>query len=378
MPVKVIFIFSHAILALGNWLLLATVAKSYTLTEAGDYNLVLACLTPIFLFCSFHLKNYFLAKEGSEKNFSNFVLNRSLGVLISLFSAIVVASYMGVVNQFFWGVFLLKSSEVFFELPFMFEHKSDRLGRTSFLHILRSLLVYGTLIYLLAGEAGVLYSFSVASLASYIGTAIYLWKLKNISWSFSYLEVFRLFKSTFWLGGSASLLSLNVSLPRIFLAYTMGKEAIAIYSVSFAFYSIWQLFFNSYLNAILPKFSQTGLKDKVIFPLAIFLVGSCGFYFFDGEIYSFVFGNEYLAASELTPGLLCSVFLSFFSSYFFYDFMSKGDFEVHFKLNLAALGAHAIVLYPMILMYGLKACYYSWIAALIVQCGLYWSKRPIS
>ena len=110
MPVKVIFIFSHAILALGNWLLLATVAKSYTLTEAGDYNLVLACLTPIFLFCSFHLKNYFLAKEGSEKNFSNFVLNRSLGVLISLFGAIVVASYMGVVNQFFWGVFLLKSS----------------------------------------------------------------------------------------------------------------------------------------------------------------------------------------------------------------------------------------------------------------------------
>tara|TARA_Y100000780_G_scaffold232596_1_gene268967 strand:+ start:101453 stop:102616 length:1164 start_codon:yes stop_codon:yes gene_type:complete len=378
LTVKIIFILSQVILAVGNWILLATIAKNYSLTETGDYNLALACLAPTFLFFSFHLKNYFLAKDSSNMEFSHYVHTRILSMVLALAVALVAGSVLEVVNQFFWGVFVLKASELIFELPFMYDHKIDKLKRASGRHILRSLLVYGCLVFLLESKVGIFTSFGISGLLSILGTIPYILTVNNQDWSFSLQKVASLIRSTFWLGGSASLLSLNISLPRIFLAYTLGKEATAIYSVSFAFYSVWQLLFNSYLNSILPKFTSASLKEKVVIPLVIFIACSLIFINFDTEIYRVIFGPEYIKATELSPGLLGAIFLSFISSYFFYDFMSKGSFKAHFNLNLIALGVHAIVLYPLIKLIGIEACYYSWTLALIVQCGLYWAWRPSS
>ncbi|MCO4754733.1 MAG: hypothetical protein KC478_09625 [Bacteriovoracaceae bacterium] len=377
LSVKTIFIFSQALLAAGNWALLSYLARNFPVEATGEYNLVLATLSPIFIFFSLHLKNHYLSEPKSS--FPLYVATRSLSLIAILVLAFVVGSWMGIVNQFFWGVFLLKTSEVLFELPFMYEHKKSHLGLACTRHIIRTVFVYSLLIYMLESGQGVIASFALPACLSVVATIFYIkFKTHKDDWGVKVSEIVELCKITAPLGGGASLLSLNVSLPRIYLAFLLGKEATAVYSVSFAFYSVWQLFFNSYLNALLPKFRSITLKEKLLIPLVLFGIGAIVFSIFDEYLYITLFGASYSVATELTPGLLISILLSFFSSFLFYEFLSRGEYKVHFFLNFLALLANGLMLAPLIMGMGIAAAYYAWAIAVGVQCMLYlWKLRRI-
>lgn len=367
--------FSHLFLALANWVLLSFIAKTYSLEEAGTYNLVLAVLNPIFLLGSFQFRNHYLSKPTSTgAELSNYVVARLSTYLPIILIGYVIAHLFGVLGEFFWGVLALKLVESLFELPFMAEHKSTKLLRAAVHHILKTFCVYLVLIFMLKMGNNTFESFAAASAVGIVYGVSYLFfvfKNQQVSWRPKLEEVLNLFKATFLLALSASLLSFNVSLSRFYLSEIYGKEATAIFSVSFAFYGLWQLFFNSYLNAMLPNFNKHKSAEKLLIPIGIAFSFSIGFWLLDEKIYTFLFGQAYIESSKLTLGLLVSIFLSFFSSYFFYARMSEQDYSSHFSINLISILINALLLYPMIKFSGIQGAYWAWAITLAIQCLLY-------
>lgn len=375
-----LYLMSQTLLAAANWFLLAVIARILSVEQTGLYNLTLAIQAPVFLLFSLQLKNHYLTQVSpSEEDFIQRFWIRFFLIPVATILALGIAFIFEAKGEFFWGVAFLKSSELIFELPFMREHKLNRLVRASSAHILRSVFTYGVLTISLFQGLGVFLAFGLASGASLLFTfAYWIFCAGGFRLVAPKLDVMRgIAVSCLPLGASAALLSLNVSLPRFYLNELIGKEAIALYSVSFAFYGLWQLFFNSYLNAMLPRFNETGTVEKFILPLGAFALFAAFFVVFDDILYSVLFGSSYGQASSFTYGLLVSTVLSFFTSFLFFSRMSQGLYGIHLRFNVAALVFNAVALGPAIKYFGPQGSYISWSASLCLLCMLYLAK-PIS
>lgn len=370
--------FSHIFLAVANWALLTIIARSFNLAQTGEYNLALATLTPLFLLISLQQKNRFLSDARDIRDsFSDFLFSRLLMTPIALIAAYALTFIVEIPGDFYWSVFLLKVSETFFELPFAFGHKTLGAGKAAIAHFFRTLGTYGFIVFMLMRSDSISQAFIDGALFSVvfsIGIFHFLFKGLKAQFSFHKTQVASYIRTSLSLGLGASALALNVSLPRFFLDQISGAKTVAIYSVSFAFYSIWQLFFNSYFGAVLPHFDKLGPVRKAL-PLLALALFCAPMLLFGAEIYEFIFGPDYAIAGQLNMGLLLASFISFFSSYFYYEYLHLGALKDHFKVNLIALGANALALWPLIKYFHTAGAYYAWSMALLVQCGLYFYKR---
>lgn len=372
------FIISHVFLAVANWALLTLVARTYSLAQTGEYNLALAALTPLFLFMSLQGRNRFLSdKRDLQSSFSDFLFSRALMIPAVLVAALGLYFFLNIPGDFYWAVFLLKLSESVFELPFAYGHKSEGAGKASLIQVFRVLGTYGFIVLSLYRSGSITESFIIGALFSVIfSLAMFHYNLKGVKtqFDFRWQKVLAYIKSSLPLGSAASILALNVALPRFFLDQVKGPDSVAIFSVSFAFYSIWQLFFNSYFNALLPHLTKLSKARKLapLGPLAIF--GGI-MWAFSGDLYSYLFGDSYIYASSLDVGLVLSAFISFFSSYFYYDYLSRGVLSSHFKINVFAFILNLTALYPFIHFFGTAGAFYSWGLALSVQCLFYYHKK---
>lgn len=343
---QILYLFSQVLLACFNWIVLIVLAKKFSPTVVGEYSLVLAWLAPIFLLYSMQMKSHFLTHRKASIN-DYFSLRVILVLPLTVICFVLMALDLN--KAILLGVFVLKLSELLFEIPFMLDQKKQNLLKGSTLQILRTLSTYILLTLLIYKS----FSFEVALIISSSSSLLFA-MLYTLSKELKIDVKFNrsIFKQVLPLGCSAFLVSFMISAPRIFLKFFRSIDEVALFTVIFSFYAIWQLLFNNYFNGILDKLSSMSMKKACSLPSIVFLFSAVIFYFFDEAIYRLVFGENFIEAKSYTLILLVNILISLVSSTIYYRLLSQENYHSHFGINLKAFLLALILLPVMIYNYG--------------------------
>lgn len=353
------YLIAQVSLAVFNWLILTIIAKKFDKTLVGNYSLVLAWLTPIFLLFSLQIKNRILTTKS--ENYTD-LINLRFHLILPL---IVVCSFVTFINlpsTLALAIFLIKLGEYIFEMPFVMDQKADKLLFGSIVQLSRNCLVYIFVIVLIYLNFSFIQSLMIGgSISVFIGILYAFYKKVKLKWRVRLTTLSVLIP----LGISASLLSFSVSVPRIFLKSLVGIEQVAIYTVIFSFYSIWQMLFNNYFTGFLNRMQTMKIKEYLYLPLIVFGISALIFYNFDTLIYELLFGSGFKVAANYTIFLLANILLSFFSSLMYYKLLAQNNYNSHLWINIITFILSLILMYLFIKQWGIEGAL---IAQAIVQC----------
>lgn len=371
---QITFICAQVLLAIGNWLLVIFLAQEFDLNFNGEYHFALAIISPIFLLSSLQLRNHYLTRNADNQvDFSDYSYLRSVSLVFAAAISCFICWLLDSDWQIFFALCSFKVAEGYFELLLMYFQKENRLERCSLYMFIRSLVHFGGIILLIKFGVHFLESFLYSSLALYLIS--FLTIIKKINFSkveFVFLKFLLL--ETKGIAISAFILGFNLSLGRIALGKLVSKEVVAIYSASFALYSLSQIIINSYYSSQIHHFKSVSISRKLYFPLIGVILGFIAFYFTDDFFYGRFFGEKYIVASSYTVYLFAAILLSVISSYFYYEFISKNHYADHFKINLITLLTNAGLLALLYHFQNGIGVWISWSCALIIQIVLYWNK----
>lgn len=334
---QLVYLFAQVSLAIFNWLILTILARKFGKSLVGEYSIILAWLTPLFLLYSLQIKNRYLT--SSDAFITQFTTIRVLLIVpLILFSSLLLL--LGYQNEIIVGVFTIKLAELIFELPFMKDQKHNQLLKASTIQLVKNIIIYSLILFLTISTGSFQLAIMVGGGVSLIISLMYVLHAKL---KIQFRLDRNLLKSLFPLGMAAFITSFTVSIPRLYLKEIVGLESVALYAVIFSFYAIWQLVFNNYFTGVLNNLSKIKVDKLVKLPLVIFSICSIVFYLFDENIYRFLFGESFIDASDYTVLLLLNIFISFWTSFFYYQLLSKNDYKSHLKINLILVSISLLI-----------------------------------
>lgn len=362
---QLLYLFSQGLIALFNWLLLITLAQKFSKELLGEYSLILAYLTPLVLLYALQMKSHYLTNNKYPlKDYISLrlILFIPLFLLISIIGTVKVSFYIVL------GVLFLKISDLIQEISFMKKQKEDELMKGSVDFIVKILMSYIVIFLLIYFKFDLKTSLLVGGGTGLFISLLYLMQhLSDFKFNFNK----KLFLNLLPFGASSFILSFALMIPRFIIENTLGLEDLALYTVTFTFYGIWQLFFNNYFNGILEKMKSLSVFQRTSVPMTFFILCSFVFLCFDKEIYTILFGLEYALASKYSVLLILNIFLSFISSYFYFDRVSKMDYKSHFVVNSINLLLTFFVNINLISDYHLYGAFMAQGLSLLSQCSLY-------
>lgn len=334
---QLVYLLAQVNLAVFNWLILTILAKSFGKSLVGEYSIILAWLTPIFLLYSLQIKSRYLTST-SEKLEEFISIRLVLIIPLILFSSLLLL--LGYQSQIIIGVFILKLAELLFEIPFMKDQKKGDLLKASIIQLIKNIIVYSIILVLTKSlndfNIAILLGGAVSLLSS---ICYFIFSKIKVSYSLNKAIV----KSLLPLGIASFITSFTISIPRLYLKELIGIEAVALYTVIFSFYAIWQLLFNNYFNGILNYMHKMNTFKLIRIPLGAFFLAALIFKLTDIYLYEVLFGSSFVEASSYSYLLLINIFISFWTSLSYYQLLSKKDYSSQLKINIIVIISTIII-----------------------------------
>lgn len=362
---QLVYLIAQVSLAIFNWLILTVLAKNFSKSLVGEYSIILAWLTPIFLLYSLQIKSRYLTSLTVD--LVSYVGIR-LSLILPLIILILPLFFLNYPFEVITGVFLLKLAELLFELPFMKNQKDGNLYKASLIQLVKNIFVYSLILVLSISFKNFFFAIIIGGITSLLISIAYNLKEK-VFLSFKFDKA--LFFSLLPLGIASFITSFIISIPRFYLKWLVGIQAVALYTVIFSFYAIWQLLFNNYFTGVLENMHKIKMMRLVRFPLIIFFISAMLFCFFDEFIYKLLFGSDFIDASKYTYVLLLNIFISFWCSLLYYKSLTVNDYSSQLKINTILLLSSIFIMPVAIIKFHIYGAFVAQALIQLIQVFLY-------
>jgi len=230
------------------WLLTIWLTYHYSLNEAGEFTYALALLTPFCLLLASPSRNFILTEhDTSHFAFKCRLLLMSFGLIIT----VIISTYFN--NAvFFSGLFLLKMTELLFDIP---------ISRAVYVNNVKSLWIINLYKWGLIGCSFVIGFFvnniQMLFFICAFGFFIIVVKSLNLSEQKGALrELIKVIKSSLPLGLSSLIFAIHFNIPRYIIGGAEQKELLAIYSISSFIIMAAVVLVNIFVQAKLPHLKK--------------------------------------------------------------------------------------------------------------------------
>lgn len=312
----------NLIFSLSQWLIMIMVARLASKENLGQYALALAIVLPVYAVTNLQLRPLFILDDNGNKNYiySNFYYLRLLSSLVGFLVCIVLGLYYDDIFLILFLVAGIKFLESLSDIIYAFYNSRDQTYLIS-----KSLLLKGVGSTLLCLLGLIFFDFSWAISFILLNYFLIWYFLDNkyISKTNEIVEKkldFRILNHAIPMGLTLGLVTLQSSVPRIFLHHYESTELVGVLSVLSYFVVIGSIFINSICQYLSPKIVNFWINDikefkryymtmqiiSVLFGFVVLFF--C--YFFGHFILSLIYGEEFIEYErELNLIIFSGIFL---------------------------------------------------------------------
>ncbi|MFV5508746.1 polysaccharide biosynthesis C-terminal domain-containing protein [Acinetobacter sp. 197] len=312
----------NLIFSLSQWLIMIMIARLASKENLGQYALALAIVLPIYALTNLQLRPLFILDDNGKRkyNYSNFYYLRLLSSFIGILICIIFGFYYNEILLILLIVAGIKFLESLSDIIYAFYNSKDKTYLIS-----KSLL--------LKGMGGVLACFLGLTYFNFNWAIFFIllnyfliWYFLDNKFILKTKEIsqkklnFKILNQAIPMGVTLGLVTLQSSIPRIFLNNYESTELVGILSVLSYFVVIGSIFINSICQYLSPKIVKFWINDikgfikNYIFMQVIsllfgfFVLFFC--YFFGNIILNLVYGEKFIEyGKELNLIMFSGIFL---------------------------------------------------------------------
>lgn len=312
----------NLIFSLSQWLIMIMIARLASKENLGQYALALAIVLPIYALTNLQLRPLFILDDNGNRkyNYSNFYYLRLLSSFIGILICIIFGFYYNEILLILLIVAGIKFLESLSDIIYAFYNSKDKTYLIS-----KSLL--------LKGMGGVLACFLGLTYFNFNWAIFFIllnyfliWYFLDNKFILKTKEIsqkklnFKILNQAIPMGVTLGLVTLQSSIPRIFLNNYESTELVGILSVLSYFVVIGSIFINSICQYLSPKIVKFWINDikgfikNYIFMQVIsllfgfFVLFFC--YFFGNIILNLVYGEKFIEyEKELNLIMFSGIFL---------------------------------------------------------------------
>lgn len=259
------------IFAFSQWLILIMFARMTTKENLGQYALALAFVVPVFSILNLQLRPLYILDTNGVCNYkySNFYYLRCIFLFLSLFFCVLIGVYNNIDFYVLILVIFLKFFEGFSDIIYAYYNAKDKTQLIS-----KSLIFKGVISIILVFFLLYFFDFYYA-LLGFVLVYFFIWYFLDNKFIIKTGEIknkevkLSILKFGIPMGVSLGIVSLQSSLPRIFLEKSSGVEDVGVFTVLTYFIIVGSIFMNSicqYLSPKLTRYWNSNIKDfKITF-----------------------------------------------------------------------------------------------------------------
>lgn len=312
----------NLIFSLSQWLIMIMVARLASKENLGQYALALAIVLPVYAVTNLQLRPLFILDDNGNKNYiySNFYYLRLLSSLVGFLVCIVLGLYYDDIFLILFLVAGIKFLESLSDIIYAFYNSRDQTYLIS-----KSLLLKGVGSTLLCLLGLIFFDFSWAIsfillnyfLIWYFLDNKFILKTEEISQKKLNLKIL---SQAIPMGITLGLVTLQSSIPRIFLNHYENTELVGVLSVLSYFVIVGSIFINSICQYLSPKIVKYWMSDIQEFKKSYIIMQIISIFFgflvlfvcyFSGNmILNLVYGEKFIEyEQELNLVMFSGVFL---------------------------------------------------------------------
>lgn len=332
-----------------QWGLLAALAKLGNVNLVGHFSLASAIVSPIIIFSQMQLRQVAVTDTKDEYQYQDYFWCRAIATVMALGAVgitILILRYSWYMSLVMLYLTLGKGFESMSDIVYGKLQKFERMDYIAISMMVKGVSTLVLFSFLLWITKDMLWS--LAGMVLIWAGVFFLYDFR-ISEHFSKTQKFdinkitKTFKALSWLSLPLTintvLVSVSSYMPRYFLEYTGGKEAVGLFSVASAPLVFITLFHNSlgqavmhrasssYQNGDYNKFIKLTLQITVILFLISFLFTSV-FYIFGDRIITLLFSKQYIATVPVLVIMSFGVTINVFSVFGFMVIVSGRMFSM--------------------------------------------------
>lgn len=380
----------NLVFALSQWMILSLLARFGSAIDLGIYTLGLALTAPVVQFFSFELRTVLATDSKSQYSFQQYFGSRVIHLLIGYLIIIPIALFYSRDTITTWALLLIGLIKIFEALSDLcmgfYQKKSriDLIGKSQFYRGIFSLII----------------SFSLYSTTQNINIMLigllFVMVLRFLYYDINHLRnytktnpiydlsAFKLIKLFLPLGITALISSLVPNVPRYFLDYFVGVEAVGIYSALYYILVAGNMFFTPISMLAAPKIAMF-YNDKskmeflklvttyIIIAMilsTVFIVPIC----VSGEyILSLLYGDEFVAYYNAFTIISITLILGFVNSILNLSVVASREVGVLPLVNSITVLVSIIVGYFLIKNFSIEGAAWTLLISRIIQTLLYTS-----
>jgi O-antigen/teichoic acid export membrane protein len=357
-----------------QWGLLVVLAKFGNINLVGQYSLASAIVAPIMIFSQMQLRQVVVTDARNEYQYSDYYWCRVICTLFALITTSIIILILGYSWDMSLIMLLLTFAKCFESMSDIIYGKLQKFNRMDYIAI--SMMIKGVLTLVLF--------------------CIILWIMQNLIWAllgtvlvwasiyfffdvklankfpkdgmFDIRRILAAFKQIFWLSlplsFNSALVSLSGYMPRYFLEYNYGKDAVGLFSIASAPLMFIVLFHNSIGQAImapaavyfqnreLHKFKMLTFKITAIF-LFIGILFTATFAIFGEKLMSIIFSPQYISTVPVLIIMSLGVTLNGFSVFGFMVIVAGRMFKLQLINIIVTVAVQIPLCYFLIKKFGL-------------------------
>ena len=378
-----------------QWGVVVILAKLGSPEQVGEYALGLAVSAPVILFANFQLRALLASDVRDQFAFGQYLTFR----LVSLGAALVAVAGVAALTEpsgRIAGITLLlglaQTLDFVSETYYGFMQRHDRIDRLSVSLLLKGPLSLAALwgamyitrdivwavVGLIAGRLLILWTWDsrLAFAVNNYGGSSRAAETLRLRWNAS--SMLNLFRLAFPLGVISMLVSLNTSIPRLFVEAHRGSAELGIFSAIASLLSAGSLVVSAYGQSIfLPVAQAFAQGDRARFRGFVLLAGALGgvlggagvllAVWFGPAILAHLFRKEYATYADIFVQLMIAGTVMFVGSGLGYVMTAARSLRPQIPLLIASAAAAVATSAWSIPRYGLRGAADAVLAAALVQ-----------
>lgn len=276
--------FGNIVFQFSLWGIVMILTKFGTAEMVGQYSLAIAVSTPIILLTGVNLRGFLVTDAKKEFDYEDYFGTRISTTFISILITLGVLIYAKYDSITFWVVFIVTLSKVvesFSDIIYGVQQQHEKMDYVAKSLIIRGLLSLLVVFFTLTITSNIVFTFIILTLLWLLLFLFYDLKMvrKFVEFKprFNYKTIKKIIALSFPLGIVATLISYNVNIPRYFIKYYSGTNAIGHFASISYIMTAGSMFVTSVGQAVLPRlaklYSNKNKKGFISLTLKMTLLG---------------------------------------------------------------------------------------------------------
>ena len=392
----------NVVYAACQWGMVVALAKLGSSFMVGQFSLGLAIATPVLMFASLQLRAVQATDARRQYSFREYLGLRMITTLIGLtaIAAIIAAgSYQRGTAMVILAVAMIKGiealSDIFYGL-FQLNDRLDQIGKSMMFRGVISVIVLSVGLYFMRNIVAAIVLLATAWCAVLLGFDARRGRRfapvtpdrgegsePHRNWrrvwpKFSLLRQWKLVRLSLPLGIVMTLVSLNLSLPRLFVHASLGEHQLGIFS-AMAYTTVAVATFSDALgHSMIPRMSRfyadgnvaafrSSLAKLVAIGGAFGLAGFAAAQLFGGRLLRILFTPEYAAHAGVFLWLVAAAGISCIASLLHYGITSARCFAIQVPMFVLVAGTNALACFWLVPSSGLRGAALAMVIAACVH-----------